>query len=346
MKEGCEGRTARKRHRPFSTNHASSSTASSALQCSTKPALRTTQKRIFTILILVAITFFVSFARITRHHSMATLRFNDQVSQAKSKKQGRSSSLMAKCSCWNNTSDECCDRKILRAHKMGVVLIRDLIQNPFHVESAIIHPSRIANQTKPDYRHVVITRPIYDSIISGYLYHKSGRECWLDQNGNARSKNKTFEWESKLSQTPRKPPRNRTLCAFLAEESEQDGVSVVVDLALSAWYAGLVPHKKLVEQVETNDNRHTLFVCFEELSNPTTQRTTLQKIMNWLYPGGHDFSMPLEAKQASYKGGHSTTSDAAVRKRLYGLVKRYDEELFNGIGATASSMFGCDKKSV
>ena len=225
---------------------------------------------------------------------------------------------------------------------MGVVLIRDLIQNPLSVESAIIHPSVIANRTAEDYRHVVITRPIYDSILSGYLYHKSGRECWLDQNGNARSKNKTFEWESKLSKPLPQPRRNRTLCAYLAQESELDGMRTVVDLALSAWYAGLVPYKELVEQLET-DARRTLFVCFEALSNPKTQQDTCRIIMDWLYPGGHDFKLPRNPKQMLYKGGHSTNGNATVRKRLKDLVQQFDNEHFNGMGDKASEMFECDK---
>lgn len=344
--------TARKRRRPFSSTKPyplslesennsngdeSCSSPPSVLQCSQKPALKTKQKQILTILLLIFTTYVVSFARITtRRHSQ---QFSAQLSKASPPKS---------CSCWN-TSDKCCDRKILRAHKMGVVLIRDLIQHPLGVESAIILPSEITNQTKPDYRHVVITRPIYDSIISGYLYHKSGRECWLDQHGLPRVKNKTFDWEPKLSFPLSPPGLNRTLCSYLAQESESDGIRAVVDLALSAWYSGLVPHYELVEQMEMNDNRHTLFVCFEELSNTATQQATIQRITDWLYPGGHSFSQPPRiAKQAStsYKGGHSTSVDATVRKRLYDLVRRHDMELFNGMGTKASNMFGCDKKSV
>lgn len=251
------------------------------------------------------------------------------------------------CSCWDK-GDECCDRKILRAHKMGVVLIRDLIQNPLGISSYIIHPS-VLNHPQNDYRHAVITRPIYDSIISGYLYHKSGRECWLDQEGNSRRQNKTFEWTSKLSHQPPHPPsRNQTLCAYLNEESESDGIRTVVDLALTSWYGGLLAHYDMVKQREATSNRHTLYVCFDELSNPITQQATIQKIVKWLYPGGyHDYSIPQKPKQqASYKGGHSTHSGAAERKRLYHMVKHNDEKLFHGMGAKMTETFGCDNRSV
>ena len=36
-----------------------------------------------------------------------------------------------------------------------------------------------------DYRHVVVTRNWYDAIISGYLYHKSCKERWLDWFGES-----------------------------------------------------------------------------------------------------------------------------------------------------------------
>lgn len=251
------------------------------------------------------------------------------------------------CSCWDK-GDECCDRKILRAHKMGVVLIRDLIQNPLGISSSIIHPS-VLNHSQNDYRHAVITRPIYDSIISGYLYHKSGRECWLDQEGNARRQNKTFEWTSKLSHQPPHPPsRNQTLCAYLNEESESDGTRTVVDLALTSWYGGLLAHYDMVKRREATNNRHTLYVCFDELSNPITQQATIQKIVEWLYPGGyHDYAIPQKPKQhASYKGGHSTHSGAAERKRLYHMVKHHDKKLFHGMGAKMTETFGCDNRSV
>ena len=215
-------------------------------------ALRFKQQKFLLILLLVASTVIVSLQRITR-----LVSFSSHVTRATRQATTKQHSA---CSCWDK-GDECCDRKILRAHKMGVVLIRDLIQTPLDISSSIIHPSEL-NHSKKDYRHVVITRPIYDSIISGYLYHKSGRECWLDQEGNARHRNKTFEWESKLSHPPpRRPPtkRNETLCAYLNEESESNGIRTVVDLALTSWYGGLLAHYDMVKQTEeTKQSTYTL----------------------------------------------------------------------------------------
>lgn len=359
MKQDGEPRTARKRRRASGAlerslsleddNHATDKGITASLFYSHKPTMRRKQQRVLIILLMVMATCIAAFSRITRHHSSTALakRFVRPARQGTIKR-AKHTITNKSCSCWNTTS-KCCDRNILRAHKMGVVLIRDLLQKPFEIRSDIIHPSALMNHSKPDYRHVVITRPIYDSIISGYLYHKSGRECWLDQNGNERVKNKTFEWESKLTFPLLSQPRlNRTLCQYLAEESEQDGVRATVDLALSSWYAGLVPHKELVEQLETSSNSHTLFVCFHELSNPETQESTIQRILDWFYPGGHDFTVSVPRHSSSeaigYKGGHSTIANASDRMRLNALVQQYDRDLFHGMGDKATKLFGCENQ--
>lgn len=243
------------------------------------------------------------------------------------------------CSCFTSSSassDQCCNRKILRAHKMGVVLIQELFQG---IESEIIDPSEVETIESADYRHVVVTRPWYDSIISGYLYHKSGRECWLDQNGNPRFKNKTFDWESNLLYPPSPPSRNRTLCQYLAEESEEDGMRAYVDFSLSDLYKGLLPHYELVTKT---DRQRTLFVCFADLEDNKT--ATYLEIMNFLYPGGHSFTkLPNGAREND--GSHGTSRDEELRQRLRSIIENVDRENFQGMGAQGTRLFGCERKT-
>lgn len=243
------------------------------------------------------------------------------------------------CSCLSSNDDEdCCDRKILRAHKMGVVLIRELLQG---IPSEIIHPNVLPQDDSMDYRHVVVTRPWYDSIISGYLYHKSGAECWLDQNGRPRLVNKTFDWESNLRYPPQPPSRNRTLCQYLAEESEEDGMRAYVDFSLSDLYKGLLPHRELVQARENTDSAKTLFVCFADLESNT--EATYQTIMNFLYPKG-DYSFPkLSKHKAKNDGTHGTSRNQALRTRLRAIIEKVDRELFEGIGARGTKEFGCEQ---
>ena len=56
-----------------------------------------------------------------------------------------------------------------------------------------------------DYRDVIVTRNIYESIASGYLYHKTGKECWLSSHGLPESFQKyysrnLFHWQSIISE--------------------------------------------------------------------------------------------------------------------------------------------------
>ena len=32
-------------------------------------------------------------------------------------------------------------------------------------------------------RTVVVIRDLFDATVSGFLYHKTGHECWLDEDG-------------------------------------------------------------------------------------------------------------------------------------------------------------------
>ena len=100
------------------------------------------------------------------------------------------------CSCWNSTSTErCCHRAILTAHKFGSFLGRKLLAEPLASQGRRIRrppfsPSLVPvdgdasqRQPPPDYRHVGIVRNVFAALVSGYLYHRSGHECWLSPNG-------------------------------------------------------------------------------------------------------------------------------------------------------------------
>jgi hypothetical protein len=246
------------------------------------------------------------------------------------------------CNCSSGVDDDrCCKRLFLRAHKMGVFLLKKYFGM---VRSEIIHPDRLLehrNSGVADYRHVVLTRPWYDAIVSGYLYHKSGRECWLSALGGPRKFNKTFDWESRLK-LPLTPPSNgRSLCSYLAEESEEDGMRVYVDFSVSDLYRGIVPHRRLVEETETDGDRHTLFICFGDLEDEKAFPATHRRAMQWLYPG----RPYVKRKFSKDTKGHGTSRALPLRLRLRSLVSRFDRQHFDGIGENATKWFGCDRDS-
>jgi hypothetical protein len=256
---------------------------------------------------------------------------------------GRTVLSTTTCSC--STSSEvdgtCCRRLVLKAHKQGVFLANMYFPG---IPRETIHPGHLldAEASGVDYRHVVITRPWYDSIVSGYLYHRSGKECWLDAYGKVRAANKTVDWESKLSLTLDPPSRNRSVCSYLAEESEEVGLRAYMDFSVSDLYAGIVPHRELAERLEKEKgSTRTLFLCFGDLEDRDAFSSAHRRAMEWLYPG-----RPYEQVKKGFAGntnGHGTTRDSGVRDRLLALVSRFDREHFGGIGQRATEMLGCER---
>ena len=65
------------------------------------------------------------------------------------------------------------------------------------------------------------------------------------------------------------------------------------------FYLRFVHIFQAVQKYEGPDpnQRRTHFVCFEDLSHPSTQNRTLRRIIQWLYPGGqYDHIMPPPPK--------------------------------------------------
>ena len=277
------------------------------------------------------------------------------------------------CSCWNATAPRhCCERAILRAHKFGTLLLGSLFgslryaSNQKFLFQQISRYARANLPTKIDYRHVVVTRNWFEAIVSGYLYHKVGHECWLDNFGVPKGKNKTATaWHSQLmflnmQKVPYPPCNHRSICMYLAQESEEDGIRVLMDIALSSWYKGVVPYWKLVqERLQQGSQQRSLFLCYEDLVDPFQQEEVYHQILEWLFPGQDDVmrnaSMPEKIKNSlnrqqqqqrsnqtnAYTGGHATVQDSELRARLRAVVERYDREIFGSTVATSNAIFGC-----
>mmetsp|Transcript_19287 Transcript_19287/g.34926 ORF Transcript_19287/g.34926 Transcript_19287/m.34926 type:complete len:211 (+) Transcript_19287:526-1158(+) len=209
-----------------------------------------------------------------------------------------------------------------------------------------------------DYRHVLITRNWWNAIVSGYLYHKAGYECWMDYRGKVRDENRTNDWDAHLEFHKQNdilyPPRNnRSLCAYLQQESEEDGIKVIIDIALSWWYKGAIPYyRQAQEQLKQTHRRKSLFLCYEHLVNPFEQEATFHLMLKHFFPGRNTSAMQMPTKMKAlliqqqqnhsiYQGGHASTHDAKVRTRLRNLVVQFDQELFDNTVATSNSVFKC-----
>ena len=174
-------------------------------------------------------------------------------------------------------SSQGCARIIWRTHKFGTILLGDLFHDfrqatsvpriftkPTPKSASYVLPTRL------DYRHVLVTRNWFHAIVSGYLYHKAGYECTIEPRGSSvhHSKHYNMEadfhnqyWDTQHLYYHSKynisfPPRNnRSLCVYLQEESEEDGILVTMDIALSRWYKGVVSYHD-----KANTKRHSFCV--------------------------------------------------------------------------------------
>jgi hypothetical protein len=222
-----------------------------------------------------------------------------------------------------------------------------------------------------DYRHVVVVRNFYEALVSGYLYHKSGRECWLSPFGKPLTTNFTLDWKYHLAELRSKYPRlmrmqpkssvlaaassnnnnsaSTSMCQYLSDEgSEEDGMKVYVAVALSFWYNGLMPYLKIAR--ERNDHAATagaqkksLFVCFEDLSDPRKEESLFYEVVDFLFPGGHNYSFPRRGPKATERiGGHATDPDPLLRGRLLDIVRRLDWLVFDNDLSKINQLIPCN----
>jgi hypothetical protein len=207
-----------------------------------------------------------------------------------------------------------------------------------------------------DYRDVVLVRHLYDATLSGYLYHRSGRECWLNTKGrppkNAWLINHAdMYWDNvadSISRLGLPPRQNRTLCHYLQQESLGDGLLLYAEIAVQTWYRNLYRNFQYARTTRDDRNR-TLFVCYSDFAsrNRTVHAEMVKSVVDFLFPTGHNFTLlePSEAERLSAKvqpaGGHATSKDPAVIIPALRQMARIDQTYYNGsIGFMANHM-GC-----
>lgn len=296
----------------------------------------------------------------TRHYIQTHDKFSTKHSTSFSHKNDKTA-----CNCLAPAQKEhCCQRTIYRLHKMGTILLGDLFQHFRHDVYHQIRTKHVPWNTKfataKDYRHVLVTRNWLDAIVSGYLYHRAGYECWVDYRGNDREVNRTDDWDTHLEyhaqhDIPYPPRNNRSLCAYLQQESQEDGIKVIIDIALSWWYKGVIPysHQARQEQVKhPNHGNKSLFLCFEDLVNPLEQEGVFHTMLKHFFPGQNTSVMNMPPKMKAlllqqqknhsvYQGGHASTHDEQLRAKLRDFIVRYDQELFHNTVATSNAVFHC-----
>jgi hypothetical protein len=282
------------------------------------------------------------------------------------------------CSCLNSFSNEtCCARTVLRAHKFGFRLAAEWLGKLRDAGDLVLTATidltylRTSSSESADYRHVVMVRNYVEAFVSGYLYHRTGRECWLDPEGVPNNKtgrrqgNMEWVWAVQAAQArhgrfgPYPRQRNRSLCQYLADESERDGMKVYVAYALEHWYYGLKAYMRRTKRSGLNSSK-SYFVCLEDASDPRWEKAWYDATMDHLYPGSasdrggryqHPFPKPVlvvvatsvnaSEPDAAYHGGHATSHDPELRQRLVRLVKELDRDVFDRRITAIDKLIGC-----
>lgn len=274
----------------------------------------------------------------------------------------------------NKSCCNCCTNWIVANHKMGFTLAKQLIRERFksgvsfgqitkdnwenigdqgHVNYWFTQPT--GSPIYDDFRDVVIVRNLREAIVSGYLYHKDGRECWKDWFGNPKKNTQpcTAEvcwthWPEYLAHVTSEIPQSngRTLCQYLVDESEEHGLRAYADFALQYWH---LPFRNYIETVISKGK--TKRVCFERLNALESQEATLQEMRDWFTSGerhyklsriswvpenNHTMALLQDSKQK-----HSSNVPNEERKRLVEILNHVDETVFGGQIANATAIFDC-----
>ena len=216
------------------------------------------------------------------------------------------------------------DIDFVTTHKWGTILTITIKHKYFKDAGFKLRIQRI---TKPS---VIMTRNVYDSVVSGYLYHKSGRECWLNEYGEPNNEKgvKTNAW---LLRVPVEG-YSKNLCEILRDEPEEKGLAVY---AKFSWKHFI---RSAVDVFQTKQKFEILKLCMEDTLRDYDG--TIHKIMNF---AGYPPSETVYTTTPPIKG-HSTTKDAKQRQRLRDTILKIDSNDMDSQLQKAQQLFQCGKQ--
>jgi len=237
------------------------------------------------------------------------------------------------CSCLNpRSSYECCKRDILRSHKMGTVLTKKLFDA---YKPQIMAKNKVElfhywdHLPESDYRDVIVFRNIYSSLVSGYLFHREGKECTRD---NWRTFLAGGEWINHVGYALEPHPDGRHLCAYLEQTTEEVGMRAYVEWVFKYYYAGILSHWALGQEVpEVMERTRTL--CYEDFMSPERDRKSIDAVLSHWFNGTdtyEPFPGDLPGHVGEFTGDHATSHDPNLRTRLKELIFKIDREHYNG----------------
>lgn len=226
---------------------------------------------------------------------------------------------------------------LFTAHKWGYIASRIFISHQAAQKTNLtlhFHGTLPTQMRSPS---ILVARNVFDALLSGYLYHAHGRECWVDENGRPNpSPRGGNDWgrrvfaRTRLSQHvnltlfDRTYDANPNLCEILASMHWTVGLSVYAEFAFNKFYAAAESMKPTVKP---------LVLCVEEL---TDFSTTTERIR--AYQDGQR----LRGRRLSTSHGTDDFlwSRSERERMIDGLVK-FDTDKFGGRYARIQGRLGC-----
>jgi hypothetical protein len=129
-------------------------------------------------------------------------------------------------------------------------------------------------------------------------------------------------------------------------------MKVFIAVGLKKYYFRVEQYLQIVEKRRKQDNvQRTMFLWMEDVAaDPNGKRSAFRRIVDFMYPGGHNFSYPGDDGDPSIAAaatvepklriGHATDPDLDLKTRLLGIVREHDRNIFGGRIAAINSLIG------
>ena len=211
-----------------------------------------------------------------------------------------------------------------------IIIASQQNQTDFVVSKYQHYRFRAEKPSNIDYREVFPIRNFYSAFVSAYEFHKLGSEC-LPSNHYTQPHS---HWATIPDELGLPAVGNRTMCDYLAQESRENGVLVIMKFFYH-HYRKLYATFLFSRQPEALNK--TMIVCFEDL---VADETAFEQVLDHLFPSGHPlYHAPSSISPA---GDHGTSSVGRKEKqKVLDIVKELDKIWYKGQIGQMANEIGC-----
>mmetsp|Transcript_6141 Transcript_6141/g.10309 ORF Transcript_6141/g.10309 Transcript_6141/m.10309 type:complete len:477 (-) Transcript_6141:439-1869(-) len=241
--------------------------------------------------------------------------------------------------------------RVTSVHKMGMVAASELGQSLYIPEDRINIGNNPAKHLMP-IPTVLLIRNVINSIVSGYVYHKAGIECYhqgILAGQQVERLWKESAWNTTVTFVPHPPSAGRNLCRYLATTSEIEGIAVYAEFALRKFITRVA---NIAAQQSNSTGARILLICLEEVTDPKRCRGALQRMDNFLNITRGAARQPLLDAYMKYRcgngidPGHSKSHliDDSGRDQLAEAIRLVDSRYLGGRLVAAQASLKCGAK--